>query len=138
MFNRCLAIALLAMLSVCTFAQEEERDLELRRIQMMLATINLELRSDLDQVLLLQEAIKVNGQAPLEALGRSPDAVSFEDVAAAKRRALEREAAINARLDAILLRSAALDAKKQPLLDRIRELGERPEATTAKLGKAPM
>ncbi len=104
----------------------------MKRLQTMLSVINAELKSDLDQILVLQEAIKANSRAPLEAQGRSPDTVSYEEVAAAQRRAIQRETAINSRLDAILARSAELDAKKQPLLERIRELSSTPQVPEAK------
>jgi vacuolar-type H+-ATPase subunit E/Vma4 len=109
-------------------AQESDSLTEINRIQSLLAVINSELKSDLDQILLLQEAIKANARAPLEVQGRTPDAVSYEEVAAGQRRAIQREAAINARLDTILSRSAALDAAKQILLERIRELSQAPAA----------
>jgi hypothetical protein len=133
----CLAASLFIVLSASALAQEQENVLEMKRIQALLAVINSELKTDLDQILLLQEAIRANAQPPLEAQGRSPDAVMFEDVAAAKRRAIQRETAINARLDAILARSADLDAKKQPLLERIRELSLVPQAPAAKLANTP-
>jgi hypothetical protein len=122
-FLASLAVSLAILLSASVHAQEQDSALEIKRLQALLSVINAELKSDLDQILMLQEAIKVNGRASLEAQGRSPDAVLVEDAAAAQRRAIQREAAINARLDTILARSAALDAKKQPLLERVRELG---------------
>ena len=66
----------------------------------------------LDRFLKLEEAIKVNARTPLEAQGRSPDPVLYDDVAAAQRRAIQRETAMNARLDALLARSVTLDARK--------------------------
>jgi hypothetical protein len=47
------------------------------------------------------------------------DTVSYDDIAAVQRRGIQRETTINARLDAILARSAALGAKKVALLERI-------------------
>jgi hypothetical protein len=44
-------------------------------------------------------------------------------VAAEQRRAIQRELALNARLDAILARSTSLDSKKQSILERLLELG---------------
>ena len=133
----CLAASLSIVFSGSLFAQEQGSVLEITRLQVLLSVINLELKSDLDQMLVLQEAIRANARMPLEAQGRSPDAVSFDDVAAAQRRAIQRETAINARLDALLARSAALDAMKQPLLERIRELGVLPQPPAAKLETTP-
>lgn len=96
--------------------------MEVKRIQALLSVINSELKADLDQILTLREALKANAWTSLEARGQSPDVAIVADVQAAQRRAIARESAISARLDAILARSAALDASKQPLLERIREL----------------
>jgi hypothetical protein len=96
--------------------------MEIKRLQILLSVINSELKADLDQILTLHEALKANARTSLEARGQSPDVASVADVQAAQRRAIAREAAISARLDAVLARSATLDASKQPLVDRIREL----------------
>jgi hypothetical protein len=140
MTNRlsCLCVALLFSLAAGSlFAQEVDSFTEINRIQAVLSVLNAELKSDLDQVLMLQEAIKANGRAPLELQGRSPDTVSYEDIAAAQRRAIQREATINARLDAILARSAALDAQKQALLERIRDLSAAPQAPGGRVVTTP-
>jgi hypothetical protein len=131
--TRFATVVFVALFSPSSHAEDQESIYEINRIQALLTVLNSELKADLDQILTLQEAIKVNARAPLEAQGRSPDAVSYEDVAAAQRRAIQREAVINARLDAILSRSATLDATKQMLLDRIRELGQTPALNTAPL-----
>jgi hypothetical protein len=128
----CSFVSLAILLAGPLHAQEQESVLEMKRLQAALAVINSELKADLDQILMLQEAIKANGRTSLEAQGRSPDPVMIEDVAAAQRRAIQRETAINARLEAILARTAVLDAKKQPLLDRVRELGVAPSGALAK------
>lgn len=117
---------MLIVLTGPSWPQEQQGLLELKKLQASLSVINSELRSDLDQILILQEAIRANARTPLEAQANSPDPVSYEAVAAARRRANLREAAINARLDALLVRSAALDARKQPILERVRELGIAP------------
>jgi hypothetical protein len=118
-----LATSIIIAFSAPLRAQDDQSLVELKKLQASLALINSELRSDLDQILILQEAIRANARMPLEARGQSPDPVSYGDVAAAQRRAIQRETALNARLDALLVRSAELDARKQPLLERIRELG---------------
>ena len=120
--------ALLLAFSGSLHAQAADGLVELRRVQALLSVINSELRSDLDYVMVLQEAIKANSRPALKAQGLSPDAVSFDEMAAAQRRAIEREASINARLDVILARSAALDAEKQRLLERVRALDPVPQA----------
>jgi hypothetical protein len=104
-------------------AQEAATPPEMSRLLTVLSVINAELKADLDQILVLQEALKANAQGSLKAQGRTPDAISFDEVAAEQRRAIQRELALNARLDAILARSAILDAKKQSILERLLELG---------------
>jgi hypothetical protein len=130
-FPVCLGAIFAIAFSGPLFAQEADGGSEINRIQALLSVLNAELKSDLDQVLLLQEAIKANARAPLEVQGRSPDALSYEELAAAQRRAIQREGAINARLDAILTRSATLDATKQVLVERIRELSQAPAPGSA-------
>jgi hypothetical protein len=88
--------------------------------------INAEIKSDLDQVLVLQEPIKANVRIPQEEQRRSPDIAMVDDVAIAQRRAIEREAALNVRLEALFARNAALDATKQGILERGRNIGELP------------
>jgi hypothetical protein len=132
-FVGCLAATLsIALFSGPLLAQDPDGAQEMKRLQTTLAVINSELKSDLDQILVLQEALKVNSRTSLEAQGRSPYPVMVDDAAAAQRLAIQRETAINARLDTILARSAALDARKQPLLERVRELGAVPQAAAAK------
>ncbi len=111
------------LIASSTFAQEPASAPEMRRLQTVLSVINAELKTDLDQILVLQEALKANAQGSLKARGRSPDAISFDEVAAEQRRAIQRELALNARLDAILARSTILDSKKQSILERLLELG---------------
>ncbi|OYY95760.1 MAG: hypothetical protein B7Y41_00235 [Hydrogenophilales bacterium 28-61-23] len=122
-----LAAVLVLAFSGSSLAQEPASLRELKQLQVLLAVINSELKSDLDQILVLQEAIKANARPLLEAQGRTPDPVSFDAVAASQRLAIQRETALNARLDALLARSAALDAKKLPILDRMREIGLAPQ-----------
>ena len=113
LFAYIAAFLCLAM-SAPASAQEQNRVTEIRRLQTLLLVINSELKADLDQILVLQRAISGNAHVSLAAQGRSPDFVTVEDAVAAERRAVEREDSINARLDAILARSAMLDAQKQP------------------------
>lgn len=121
-----LAISFFIVFSGVLHAQEHEPVLEMKRLQAALAVVNAELRSDLDQIMVLQEAIRANARPPLAAQGLSPDMVTVGELADAQRRAILRETALNARLDALLARSAALDAQKQPLLERVRELSVTP------------
>jgi hypothetical protein len=129
----CLVASLTILTSVPVFAQEPGSAMEIKRLQILLSVINSELKADLDQILTLHEALKANARTSLEAGGQSPDVPFVADVQAAQRRAIARESAISARLDAIVARSVALDASKQPLLERIRELsvGSQPIASPA-------
>jgi hypothetical protein len=118
-----------------TFAQSPDASAEMRRLQVLLAVINSEIRAGLDQVLALHEVIKSNARVSLNTLDRSPDLVNFDERAAAQRLANLRDAALSRRLDAILERSAELDAEKQPLLERVRSLGViRPDPTASITG----
>jgi hypothetical protein len=128
-FKFILITLFLVIFSSTSHAIEDESKLEIMRLQATVVIINLELKSDLDQVMMLQEAVKMNSRMPLESQGRSPDALSYDDIAATKRLAIQRETSINARLDAILLRSHELDVKKQVLLDRVIELSLLPRAS---------
>jgi hypothetical protein len=117
-----VALALLPILSPPLLAQERDNLSEVKKLELLLSVINTEIKSELDQILLLQEAIRANNRISLEESGRSPDSVTVEEAVAAQRRAIQREATINARLDAILARNAELAAKKKQLIDRIEEL----------------
>lgn len=119
----CLTALLFAVLPGTALAQDQASVLEMKRLEVLLSIINAELKSELEQILVLQEAMKANSRRLLEAQGLSPDPVLYEDQAAAQRQAIQREAAINAQFDAIVARSVALSAKKQLILDRIMELG---------------
>ena len=95
--RRCRGIPLLCLvLPVTSLAQEGNRADEIRQLQSLLGVINAELKADLDQVLVLQEAIRGNTRKTLAAQGRSPDIVTVDSALAADRRAIEREDAINA------------------------------------------
>jgi Flp pilus assembly protein TadB len=133
----CLAGVLLVLWSGHSFAQDQSGVLEMRRLQTALSVINAELKADLDQVLALHEALKANSRAPLNLQGRSPDPLSYDDVAAAQRLAIQRDVLLNGRLDAILARSAVLDAEKQPLLERVRSLSLLPRTSAASVTLMP-
>jgi hypothetical protein len=135
MLKRVLISLVFILFCTSLYATEDENILEIKRLQATVTAINLELKSNLDQVLMLQEAVKINSKVSLELQGRSPDALSFDDLASAKRLAIQRETSINARLDEILLRSNELDVKKQVLLDRVMELNLAPRASVAKSAK---
>lgn len=111
------------LIASATFAQAPASAPEMKRLQTVLSVINAELKTDLDQILILQEALKANARGSLKAQGHTPDAISFDEVAAEQRRAIQRELVLNARLDAILARSSSLDSKKQLILERLLELG---------------
>lgn len=108
-------------------AQEPDSFREIKRLQNLLVIINSELKSNLDQIQIFQEALRGNTSVPLEAQqGRTPDLIMQNDVAAQQRLAIQRETALNARLEILLVQSAELDARKQPILERIRELSLAP------------
>jgi hypothetical protein len=129
MFKHVLITLILVYFSSSTFGAEDKNMIEIKRLEAMVIVINYELKSDLDQILMLQEAVKLNSKTPLEFQGNSPDVVSYDDAEAFKRLAIQRETSINNRLEAILIRSKDLDVKKQLLLDRVMELNKAPSAS---------
>lgn len=123
----CVVSSMLIVISGSLCAQEADSLLEIKRLQNLLSVVNSELKSDLDQIPILQEAIRANNRVPLDAQqGRSPDPIMLDDVVAEQRIAIQRETVLNARLAALLARSAELDAGKLPILERIRELSLAP------------
>ena len=96
--------------------------LEVRRLQTLIAVINAEIKADLDQAMTLRQINTVNARKPVEVQGFSPDPISYDDLVEAQRRSVQTEAAISLRLEAILARGIALNAEKQPLLDRVKDL----------------
>ena len=121
-FFACLAALLSIFYSGSLLAQDQGRFVEMRQIQLSLSIINSELKANLDQILMLEEAIKANDRPSMVEQGRSTDPVMYDDMVAAQRRVIQRETVLNARLDALLARSAQLDVQKQPLLERIQEI----------------
>ena len=111
------------------FAQAPENVVEMNRIEKALAVINSEIKSDIDQLQVLQEASKSSSRIPLPGQperGISSEMANIADVASAQRRALERETAINSRIDDLLVRIDELSKNKRQLLDRFMELSVAP------------
>jgi hypothetical protein len=137
----CCYASFLILFSGFTYAQVpsqvSENNQEMNRIQNVLAVINAEIKSDLDQLLILQEALKSNARMSLEAQGRSPDVVNMTDLATAQRQAIERETSINARIDAVLARTAELSLKKQSLMEQFMELSALPLPSNANAQNKP-
>ncbi len=123
-----LVAVLLTLNSSVAIAQSE--DAELKRLQTILAILNQELLAQYQQIQALQEARRSNAQVPLYLQGRSPDLVFVDEAAADQRRAVQREAVLNARLDAAYERIGQVEAEKQPILERLREIvGSAPAVT---------
>lgn len=120
-FAALLTILVLALAPLPASAQEEVTA-EMRHLQEWLDLINRELKAELDQILALQQAQRLNAQMP-ELRLRSPDIVLQTDADAARRQALAQDMDIQERLSQLLERSKALDARKQQLLERYFELG---------------
>lgn len=120
----CLVALMLALNLPSALAQSE--DAELKRLQTILAILNQELLAEYQQIQALQEARRSNAQVPLYMQGRTPDRVSLDEAAADQRRAVEREAALNAQLDGIYGRIKQLEAEKLPILERLREIVRSP------------
>lgn len=113
--------ALLLALNLGSAAAQSE-DAELKRLQTILTILNQELLAEYQHIQALQEARRSNAQVPLYLQGRSPDLVSVDAAAADQRRAVQREEALNAQLDALYARIGQIEAEKQPILERLREI----------------
>jgi hypothetical protein len=125
-FLACLSALFSILYTGSLLAEDQGRFIEMKQIQISLSIINSELKANLDQILMLEDAIKANDRPSMVEQGRSFDPVMYDDKVAARQRVIQRETVLNARLDALLARSAQLDAQKQPLLERIREIGVMP------------
>jgi hypothetical protein len=85
-FIACLAAALSIFLSGTLFAQDQGSIQGMKQLQDAISIINMELKADLDQILMLEEAVKVNARPSLDEQRYSPDPVLHEDVAEAQPR----------------------------------------------------
>ncbi|MBS1138388.1 MAG: hypothetical protein H6R11_2342 [Proteobacteria bacterium] len=128
MTMRLILMMVLLTLSFQRPVLAEEPEAELRRLQTILSTLNQELQAEYQHIRTLQEALRSNTVAPLLIQGRSPDVVAYEEVASQERTALRREAALNAQLEVVYARVKQIEADKQPILDRLRELIKTPSA----------
>ena len=138
MKRRLLLVMVVALLaSGSTAAQDTPSDLtrgadvakreeaELKRLQSVLAILNDEQAAQYQQIEPLLRAIRDNAQIPSAYLRRvAPDPLSYtvDQIEAERRQATQREAELNARLDAIYARIKEIDAQKQPIFARLREL----------------
>ena len=122
MTMRLILLMVLLTLAVQRPVLAEEPEAELRRLQTILNTLNQELQAEYQHIRTLQDALRSNSVVPLLSQGRSPDVVAYEEVAGQERTALSREAALNAQLDVVYSRVKQIEADKQPILDRLREL----------------
>jgi predicted RNase H-like nuclease (RuvC/YqgF family) len=119
---RLILLMVLLTLSIQRPVLAEAPEVELKRLQTILNTLNQELQAEYQHIRSLQEALRSNAQFPLLSQGRSPDVVAYEEVAGQERTALRREAALNAQLDVVYARVKQIEADKQPILDRLRDL----------------
>ena len=125
------------LLPISAMAENRNEMNELKRLQEWLNVLNQELKAELDQVLVLQQAQRMNTQIPMELQNNSPNIVLFIDVEASKRRAADQDAEIQARLASLLERTRSIDAKKLPILERIYELANQPPMEPAVGQPAP-
>ncbi len=109
---RLILLMVLLTLSIQRPVLAEAPEVELKRLQTILNTLNQELQAEYQHIRSLQEALRSNAQFPLLSQGRSPDVVAYEEVAGQERTALRREAALNAQLD-VVLRSREADRSRQ-------------------------
>lgn len=133
--NSIFAAILMTLLVVTSALAEDKTEMsELKRLQEWLNVLNQELKAELDQILVLQQAQRTNSQMPLELQNYASNLPLVTEVEAARRRAAEQDAELQARLASLLERTRGIDARKLPILERIYELGSSlsaPPAATA-------
>jgi hypothetical protein len=116
------ALTILLLLAGAAHGAGEE--VELRRLQGVLNVINQEIQAAYQQYQVIAEARRNIYQ--LQILGdlRTPDVQNFEAVQEQQREALRRDRELADQMSQILVRIRELEARKQPILERIYRLIE--------------
>ena len=119
---RTILTALLLSLAAHA-AAADSFDTELKRLQTILSIMNQELQAEYQQMRSIQETLRSNVLTPpnLQA-GYQGDVVRYDDFVAEQRNAARRDAALRSQLDVIHERVKQIEAEKQPILDRLKEL----------------
>ncbi|HWS13855.1 MAG TPA: hypothetical protein VN279_13710 [Rhodocyclaceae bacterium] len=119
---RTILTALLLSLAAHA-AAADSFDTELKRLQTILSIMNQELQAEYQQMRSIQETLRSNVLTPpnLQS-GYQGDVVRYDDFVAEQRNAARRDAALRSQLDVIHERVKQIEAEKQPILDRLKEL----------------
>ncbi|HSD61830.1 MAG TPA: hypothetical protein VLC55_13340 [Burkholderiales bacterium] len=102
------------------FAADE--DVEIRRLQGVLGAINQEIQAEFQHYQMVLQARRETMQILMYGALATPDPVNFEAVKEEQRKLLRRDDELRSQLDQILARIRDLEARKQPLIDRLYEL----------------
>jgi len=115
-----LLAALLALISFSVGARAE--DAELKRLQTMLAVINQEIQAAYEQYQIVIQTRRKALEGETEEYVYAPDIQDFEEVKQRQREAKRRDRELTDQMDRILANIKELEARKQPVLNRIYEL----------------
>ena len=119
---RAILTALLLSLAAHA-AAADSFDTELKRLQTILSIMNQELQAEYQQMRSIQETLRSNVLTPPSLQpGYQGDVVRYDDFVAEQRNAARRDAALRSQLDVIHERVKQIEAEKQPILDRLKEL----------------
>jgi predicted nucleic acid-binding Zn-ribbon protein len=134
---RAILTALLLSLAAHA-AAADSFDTELKRLQTILSIMNQELQAEYQQMRSIQETLRSNVLTPpnLQA-GYQGDVVRYDDFVAEQRNAARRDAALRSQLDTIHERVKQIEAEKQPILDRLKELVKAAPPPPPPAGEAP-
>jgi hypothetical protein len=116
------ALAILLLLAGSAHAAGEE--VELRRLQGILNVINQEMQAGYQQYQTIAEARRNAFQLQMFRDLRTPDIQNFEAVQEEQREAMRRDRELADQMSQTLARIRELEARKQPILQRIYQLIE--------------
>lgn len=124
MKSSSLRWALAILLLLAGAAQGAGEDAELRRLQGILGVINQEIQAAYQQYQTIAEARRNAFQLQLFRDLRTPDVQNFELVQEEQREAMRRDRELGEQMNQTLARIRELEARKQPILQRIYQLIE--------------
>ncbi len=135
---RTTLTALLLFLVAAHAAAADSFDTELKRLQTILNIMNQELQAEYQQMRSIQETLRSNAVTPPNLQpGYQGDVVRYEDYVAEQRNTARRDAALRTQLDTIQERVKQIEAEKQPILDRLKELVRAAPPPAPAGGEAP-
>ena len=113
-------LALQVLLAGTAFAANEED--EIRRLQGVLSVVNQEIQAGYQQYQMVLQLRRETIQILMFGAVAIPDPVNFEAAREEQRKLVRRDDELRSQLDQILARIRELEARKQPLIDRLYEL----------------